>query len=169
MTDLKTDGILNAAGREVPAKCNGRKVIPYQGVGMVRPEGRQASPRIATCANFPADGNKVVSPGGDLVAGLEKALHVAGLKDGMSISTHHHFRNGDLLGLAVFEAARRLGVKKLRWYPSASFPCHAPLLDRLQDGTIHHIEGSMNGPLGEKVGGKTDFNLCALKIQNINT
>ncbi len=149
MTELQTEGLLNAAGREVPAEFNGRRAKPYQGVGMVRPEGQHAAPRIKTCADYPADGNKVVQGGGDLADGLEKALRQAGLKDGMSISTHHHFRNGDLVGLAIFEAALRLGVKNLRWYPSASFPCHAPLLERLKDGTIHHIEGSMNGPLGE--------------------
>jgi citrate lyase subunit alpha/citrate CoA-transferase len=35
------------------------------------------------------------------------------------------------------------------WFPSASFPCHAPLIKYLEDGTINRIEGSMNGPLGK--------------------
>ena len=46
------------------------------------------------------------------------------------------------------DIAKELGVKNLRWVPSASFPCHEPLIKYLEDGTIHHIEGSMNGPLG---------------------
>ncbi|MBU0765914.1 MAG: citrate lyase subunit alpha, partial [Bacteroidetes bacterium] len=49
----------------------------------------------------------------------------------------------------IFDIAKELGVKDLIWFPSASFPCHAHLLQYLEDGTIHHIEGSMNGPLGK--------------------
>jgi citrate lyase subunit alpha/citrate CoA-transferase len=146
---LTTESFLNAAGREVPAEINGRKAIPYQGVGMYQPDGRRAAPRISSCANFPADGNKLVAAKGDMVARLKVALDHAGLRDGMTISTHHHFRNGDLVANAVFDAANELGVKKLRWVPSASFPCHAHLLKYLEDGTINHIEGSMNGPLGD--------------------
>jgi len=67
----------------------------------------------------------------------------------MTISTHHHFRNGDFVANAVFDAAAALGVKGLRWFPSASFPCHAPIIDHLESGVVHHIEGSMNGPLGD--------------------
>ncbi|MFQ5735169.1 MAG: citrate lyase subunit alpha, partial [Planctomycetaceae bacterium] len=42
-----------------------------------------------------------------------------------------------------------LGVKDLRWLPSASFPCHAPIIEHMKSGVVHHIEGSMNGPLGD--------------------
>ena len=44
-----------------------------------------------------------------------------------------------------------MGVKGLRWFPSASFPCHEHLIQYLEDGTIQRIEGSMNGPLGRFV------------------
>jgi citrate lyase subunit alpha/citrate CoA-transferase len=66
----------------------------------------------------------------------------------MTISTHHHFRNGDLVANQIFKIASELGVKDLVWFPSASFPCHEPITEYLADGTVHHIEGSMNGPLG---------------------
>lgn len=146
---LCTESILNAAGRAIPAVLDGRPALPYAGVGGHRPSGRVAGPPLRSCADYPADGDKRVTAGGDMVDGLVAALERAGLRDGMTISTHHHFRNGDLVANAVFDAARRLGVKGLRWFPSASFPCHAYLLAHLADGTIHHIEGSMNGPLGE--------------------
>ncbi len=132
----------NAAGRLVPDEVNGRASIPFQGVGNYRPRGCKAAPPLVSCADYPADGNKVLSD-------LEAALRAAGLRDGMTVSTHHHFRNGDLVGNAVFEAAARIGVKDLRWFPSASFPCHAPQIDHMESGLIHHIEGSMNGPLGD--------------------
>jgi citrate lyase subunit alpha/citrate CoA-transferase len=67
----------------------------------------------------------------------------------MTISTHHHFRNGDKVANKVFDVIAEMGIKNTRWFPSASFPCHAPIIDHLESGTIHHIEGSMNGPLGE--------------------
>ena len=67
----------------------------------------------------------------------------------MTISTHHHLRNGDFVANAVFAAAAELGVKDLRWFPSASFPCHAGMIEHMDNGVIHHIEGSMNGPLGD--------------------
>jgi citrate lyase subunit alpha/citrate CoA-transferase len=111
------------------------------GVGKYKPEGRKYAPKIYSCADFPSDGNK-------LKDSLKEALMAAGLKDGMTLSTHHHFRDGDLVANMVFDIASELGVKNLRWFPSASFPCHANLLKYLEDGTISHIEGSMNGPLG---------------------
>lgn len=138
------DFVKNAAGRMVPVKVNGEEATPYKGIGKHLPEGRKFAPRIASCANYPSDGNK-------LVADLKEALVKAGLRDGMTISTHHHFRNGDFLANQIFDIAHELGIKGLRWFPSASFPCHAHLIPYLEDGTIHHIEGSMNGPLGKYV------------------
>ncbi|MBU0717349.1 MAG: citrate lyase subunit alpha [Planctomycetes bacterium] len=132
----------NAVGRLVPTEINGVSAVPFMGVGKFRPSGTKASPPIRSCADYPANGDKVVTD-------LTTALKNAGLRNGMTISTHHHFRDGDKVGNAVFDAAANLGVKNLRWFPSASFPCHAPLLKHLDSGVIHHIEGSMNGPLGD--------------------
>ncbi len=128
----------------VPDQVNGREQIPYKGVGKYIPDANRHAPRIASCANYPANGDKRLK---DLKAALEKS----GLRDGMTISTHHHFRNGDLLANQVFDIAHEMGVKDLTWFPSASFPCHEHLVQYLEDGTIHHIEGSMNGPLGQYV------------------
>jgi citrate lyase subunit alpha/citrate CoA-transferase len=131
----------NAAGRQVPTVVNGKEQTPYKGVGKHKPEGRKAAPHIASAADYPADGNKVA---GDLRAALE----AAGLKDGMTISTHHHLRNGDFVANMTFDIAAEMGVKDLMWFPSASFPCQAGNIAHMDSGVIHHIEGSMNGPLG---------------------
>jgi len=136
--------VKNAVGRMVPSEINGEKVIPFQGTGKYIPEGFRHGPRLYSCSTFPSDGNKQV-------ASLKEALIKAGLKDGMTISTHHHFRNGDLIANQVFKIADELGVKDLRWFPSASFPCHEPIISYLENGTINRIEGSMNGPLGKFV------------------
>ncbi len=137
----KVRWIKNAAGREIPPEINGDPVIPYQGIGKYKPEGHKHAPPIPSCSDYPPEGDK-------RVASLKDALLQAGLRDGMTISTHHHFRNGDYLANMIFDIAHELGVKDLRWFPSASFPCHEHLIPYLEDGTIHHIEGSMNGPLG---------------------
>ncbi len=136
-----TTMIQNTLGRKVPETVNGEKQIPFMGIGKHLPTGTKHGPRIPSNANYPADGKK-------LAGSLKEALLRAGLRDGMTISTHHHFRNGDLVANMVFDIANELGVKNLRWFPSASFPCHQHLIQYLEDGTIHHIEGSMNGPLG---------------------
>ena len=125
-------------------RLNNEEVIPFKGVGKHQPEGRKYAPRISSCSHYPADGNKVVK-------NLRVALEKAGLKDGMTLSTHHHFRNGDYLANQLFDVVREMGIKGIRWFPSASFPCHAHLIPYLEDGTIERIEGSMNGPLGKFV------------------
>lgn len=134
--------VTNAAGRLVPTEVNGKPAIPFQGVGKHLPSGYKVAPPIRSCIDYPADGNKVV-------ADLKTALLKAGLRDGMTISTHHHFRDGDLLANVIFDVAAEIGVKNLIWFPSASFPCHAPIIRHLESGVVHHIEGSMNGPLGD--------------------
>jgi citrate lyase subunit alpha/citrate CoA-transferase len=134
--------VKNAAGRLVPTIVNGRKEIPFPGVDKYKPKGNKAKPPIRTCIDYPEDGNKVVK-------NLKGALKRAGLKDGMTISTHHHLRNGDALTNILFDTIKSMGIKNIRWFPTASFPCHEHLIKYLEDGTIHHIEGSMNGPLGK--------------------
>lgn len=133
--------IHNALGRPVPYEVNGEKQTPFKGIGKHKPEGFKAAPPIRSCADFPPDGNKVK-------ADLKEALQLSGLKNGMTISTHHHLRDGDIMTNYLFDVIHEMGIKDIRWVPSASFPCHKHLIQYLEDGTIHHIEGSMNGPLG---------------------
>ena len=133
--------VKNAAGRKVPTLVNGVKAIPFKGVGRYSPKGVKAAPPIRSCNDYPSSGNKVVGS-------LKEALKKCGIKNGMTISNHHHFRNGDLVMNKVFDTAAKMGVKNLRWFPSASFPCHKPMIKHMENGVIHHIEGSLNGPLG---------------------
>ena len=134
--------IKNKANRLIPSHVNGLKSIPFKGVGKYSPKAKKASPSISSCQNFPANGNKVIST-------LKEALEKCKIKDGMTISNHHHFRNGDLIMNQVFDILAKAGRKNLRWFPSASFPCHEPMIKHMQNGVIKHIEGSMNGPLGK--------------------
>ena len=133
--------VINAAGRRVPTEVNGQEQIPFKGINKYKPTGNKAKPPIRTCIDYPKDGNKIVKD-------LKTALKKAGLRDGMTISTHHHLRNGDVVTNILFDTIKEMGIKNIRWFPSASFPVHSHLIKYLEDGTIHHIEGSMNGPLG---------------------
>jgi len=133
--------VKNSAGRNVPTEVNGMAQVPFKGVHGFKPIGNKAAPPISSCTDYPMDGNK-------LVGSIKEALKMAGLKDGMTISSHHHFRNGDLVMNPVFDAASELEAKELRWFPSAAFECHEPLIKHLESGVIHHIEGSLNGSLG---------------------
>jgi len=136
--------VKNSAGRSVPSEINGKPAIPFRGVGKHKPAGSKYSPPIPSCSDYPGDGNKVV-------ATIEEALLRCGIRDGMTISTHHHLRDGDLISNRIFEIASVMGVRDLVWFPSASFPCNEPVIKYLEDGTINRIEGSMNGPLGRFV------------------
>jgi citrate lyase subunit alpha/citrate CoA-transferase len=122
--------------------ANGVEQEPFRGVGKQEPRGRKHAPRVRAAHAYPASGDK-------RVASLEEALAACGLRDGMTISTHHHFRDGDRVAVQALQAAARAGVRDLMWFPSASFPCHAPVIDLMETGAVHHIEGSMNGPLGD--------------------
>jgi citrate lyase subunit alpha/citrate CoA-transferase len=138
----KTELVTNAAGRIVPELVNGRQQVAYQGVGKYRPAGQKAAPPIRTAADYPEDGDK-------RVPNLQSALGKCGLRDRMVISSHHHLRDGDRVAMMAMEAAAQIGVNDLTWFPSASFPSQKGAIEFMQSGTIHHIEGSMNGPLGD--------------------
>src|SRR5438132_4876139 len=132
----------NAAGRKVPSVVNGRPQIPYLGVGKYQVRGRKAAPPLRSNKDYPDNGDKRLP---DLTTALKKG----GLRDGMVISNHHHLRDGDRVALMALDAAQKLGAKDLMWFPRASFPAQKNAIDLMQSGVIHHIEGSMNGPLGD--------------------
>ncbi len=138
----ETKLVVNAAGREVPLIANGQPQIPYCGIDQHRPSGNKAGPPIRTARDYPADGNKTVQD-------IETALRKCGLRDGMVISSHHHLRDGDRVAMMALEAAARIGVKSLTWFPSASFPTQKAAIEWMDSGVIERIEGSLNGPLGD--------------------
>ena len=138
----KAEMVANEAGRIVPEHVNGRPQVLYMGVGRYRPLDGKASPAIRTAADYPENGDKRVPD-------LEGALRKCGLRDGLVISSHHHLRDGDRVSLMAMEAAATIGVKNLTWFPSASFPSQKSAIPLMESRVIDHIEGSMNGPLGD--------------------
>ena len=131
----------NAVGRLIPKEVEGRKLVPFKGAFAYRKKGRKASPPIS----YSEPGEK------KLCKSLKDAIRAAGLKDGMTISFHHHLRNGDGVVNMVLDTIAEMGIRGLTLAPSALFPVHAPVIEHIKNGVIRNIQGSMNGPVGEFV------------------
>lgn len=141
MGGMAVETVRNAAGRLVPRELDGTTLIPFKGAfSHVPPAG---SAMLTAALLRPGDSK--------LLGSLEEAIKRSGLSDGMTISFHHHLRDGDAVTNMVMDAIARLGIKGLRLLPSALFPVHGPLIEHMRDGTIARIEGSMNGPVGDAV------------------
>lgn len=87
-----------------------------------------------------------------IVPNLEEAICLSGLKDGMTISFHHHFRNGDSIINMVVGKLAEMGFKDLVLAASSLTDIHAPLIEYIRNGVIRRIETSgMRGDLAEAV------------------
>ncbi|MBR0139408.1 MAG: citrate lyase subunit alpha [Firmicutes bacterium] len=71
-----------------------------------------------------------------VVSGIREAIELAGLKDGMSISFHHHLRNGDYVLNMVLDEIASMGIKDLTVNASAVFDVHAPLIGHIKNGVV---------------------------------
>ena len=71
-----------------------------------------------------------------LVKSIKEAVSLCGLKDGMTVSFHHHLRNGDFVLNMVMEEVAAAGVKDLTVNASSLFDAHAPLLDHIENGVV---------------------------------
>ena len=108
--------------------------------------------RMGTFVERSATQNKVVES-------LEEAIRRSGLKDGMTISFHHHFRNGDNVVNLVVGKLAEMGFRNLTMAASSLSGVHAPLIEHIKSGVITHIETSgLRGELAEQISrGLMDF------------
>ena len=87
-----------------------------------------------------------------LVKTLKEAMRLAGLRDGMSISFHHHLRNGDHVMNMALEAEAEMGLRGLTLQASSIFAAHAPLIDHIRAGVVTGIETDyMSGEVARAV------------------
>ena len=93
---------------------------------------------------MPHDGNK-------LVGGLREAVIASGLKDGMTISTHHSLRNGDYLLNDLVKEIDALGIRDIKIASSSVHIVHSELVPYIRKGTITGFECGVNGLIGELV------------------
>lgn len=88
----------------------------------------------------------------DRADNLRHALDRAGLRDGATISFHHHLRDGDALMVSTLQECAKMGLRNLHIAPSSLFPCHAGLVPLIEQGVITRITTSyMNGPVAQAV------------------
>ncbi|GAB1535427.1 citrate lyase subunit alpha [Geovibrio sp. ADMFC3] len=130
---------LNSLGRYVPETFNGIKRTPYNSEALLTPQGAEYARPV-----------KIVRPGEQkLLSGLREAIIASGLKDGMTIATHHHLRNGDFLLNQVVKEIDALGIRNITIASSSVHPVHAEIIPYIKKGVITSLECGVNGPVGE--------------------
>ena len=70
------------------------------------------------------------------VVTLEEAIRKSGLRDGMTVSFHHHFRGGDKVVNLVVAKLAEMGFKDLHLAASSLSDVHAPLIEHIKSGVI---------------------------------
>ena len=74
-----------------------------------------------------------------LVTSLREAIAASGLRDGMTVSFHHHLRSGDYVINMVMNEIAAMGIKNLTVNASSLFDVHAPLAEHIKSGVITRI------------------------------
>ena len=88
------------------------------------------------------------------LATLEEAVRRSGLKDGMTISFHHHFRGGDKVVNLVVAKLAEMGFRNLHLAASSLSDVHAPLIEHIRNGVITRISTSgLRGELAREISG----------------
>jgi citrate lyase subunit alpha/citrate CoA-transferase len=87
-----------------------------------------------------------------LLTSLREAIVASGLKDGGTVSFHHHLRNGDQVINMVLAEIAALGLKDITVAASSLFAVHAPLVEHLRSGVVVGIHTAyMSGPVAHAV------------------
>ena len=83
---------------------------------------------------------------------LEEAIRRSGLRNGMTISFHHHFRGGDKVVNLVVDKLAEMGFKDLKLAASSLSDVHAPLIGHIKAGVITAISTSgLRGQLASEI------------------
>ena len=89
---------------------------------------------------------------GKVLPTLDAAIAACGLKDGATVSFHHHLRNGDAVLNLVLDALARAGLRGLHVAATSIFPVHAPLVGHIRSGVVGRLSASfISGPVGEAI------------------
>ncbi|USS84624.1 citrate lyase subunit alpha [Fructilactobacillus myrtifloralis] len=132
----------NKLGRELPStlleKLNFK---PFTTTEIGHPEVQRTAPKVR------------LSTGDDKVTNDLKQIVRDNVKDGMTISFHHHFRNGDFVFNTVMKEIMAQGIKDLTLAPSSlTGAMNDVAIEAIQNGTVTNITTSgMRGTLGDQV------------------
>ena len=136
---------INAARREIPSRIDGYGDTThklFEGAFARIPSGNRAGARMR--AAVPSGSNK-------LTGNVRDAIMASGLKSGMTVSFHHHLRNGDFVVNEVIRACAELGIVDLTIFPTALFNVHKEIIPYIKNGVVSRIMGSVNGAIGRLV------------------
>ncbi len=133
--------MLNSIGIDIPATLPGISGRPlYQSEFANKPAGKLFAKAI-----------RMNRPGhSKLLGSIEQALDKTGLKNGMTISFHHHLRNGDYTLKLVMAAIAAKGFKDITIAASSLSSCHDFLTEYIEAGVVTALETSgVRGALGK--------------------
>lgn len=135
--------VKNGVGRSIPEYIERiGKLKAYESAFSIVPMGNKAGPKL----------KRPLPHKSKLINSLEEAIRAIGLRDGMTISFHHHFRNGDYIVNMVVDIIAKMGIKDLKLAPSSLGTCHGPLIQHIKNGVITRIESSgLRDPLGAAI------------------
>ena len=137
--------MLNAVGRDIPEeilKATGKEV--FQGTHHFDGHEYETASHKVKCV--------INSNGSKLVDSIHDVLVKCGIKDGMTLSFHHHFRNGDKVLNMVMEEVHAMGIKNITICASSLGGQNDPIVYMLDDGTITNIESSgVRGEIGKAI------------------
>jgi len=131
----------NSLGREIPAIWRGRTLDPYLDPWSRQPEVLRATRPLVRRA--PGDSK--------LLPSLRAAIEACGLQSGMTISTHHALRNGDLLLNALVREMDAMGLRDMGIASSSVHAVQAEMIPYIRKGVVTRIETGVNGLIGELV------------------
>ena len=133
----------NKIGREIPdcLLAQGRRA--FQGNGADDAPLQKVGPKIRIAP--PQHESKVV-------ASIREAILKTGLKDGATISFHHHFRDGDYVVNMVMKEIAELGLKDITIAASSLGSAHDPVAEYIEQGVVTGLQTSgIRGRIGEVV------------------
>lgn len=139
--EIKT--ILNKVNREIPSYIEGYgEVKPYAGLFETLPTGR----KFSAVKGFSKPGES------KLLSSIREAIQKCELKDGMTVSFHHHLRNGDYVLNLVMDEIANLGIKDLTLNCSSLTKAHEPLIEHIRNGVVTNIHTSgLRGEIAKEI------------------
>jgi citrate lyase subunit alpha/citrate CoA-transferase len=137
--------MINAVGREIPEEIlnlTGKK--PFMGVHHFDGYEYKKDGPVTKCM--------INSEESKLADSIHSCLVKCGIKDGMTLGFHHHFREGDYVVNMVMEEVHNMGVKDITICASSLGKAHDKLVDYIEDGTITGIQSSgVRGKIGRAI------------------
>ena len=138
--------MINKVGRDIPDEILER----YGKEGYNGPDYRngtyyvKAAPRVRSR----------MEGSGKILPSLQEALLKCGVRDGMVLSFHHHFRDGDYVVNLVMETVAALGIKDITICASSLGAAHDPVAKLIEEGVVTGIQSSgVRGKIGEAISG----------------